>query len=292
MIHQLDKHLTTALFAPMARRFADQGEDISIPVLMYHSVSRAPEMESHPYFWVNTTPERFEEQMRFLKENNYRAVSLSEAVKLLFDPDTKRDKVTLPVVITFDDGFRDFYLNAFPVLQNYGFTACVFLPTDYIDDQTLKMDGKEHLRWDEIRDLQKQGISFGSHTASHPQLKDLNPNDIDFEIRRSKEIIESKTGTPVGSFSYPFAFPEEDQELTRQLADTLTACGYKNGVSTRIGRASAKDPVFFLKRLPVNSRDDLAFFKAKLDGGYDWLHWMQLTSKRIRAKLRNVGKRN
>jgi hypothetical protein len=106
------------------------------------------------------------------------------------------------------------------------------------------------------------------------------------EIRHSKQIIESKIGAPVDSFSYPFAFPEEDKELTRRLTDTLIACGYKYGVSTRIGRASVKDPLFFFKRLPVNSRDDLAFFKAKLEGGYDWLHWIQLTSKVIRAKLK------
>ena len=288
MIHLLDKYLTTTLFAPVARRWANRGGDIAISVLMYHSVSNEPETEAHPYFWVNTTPERFDAQMRFLKENNYRVISLSQAEELLYDSGNKSDKHASHVVITFDDGFRDFYLNAFPILQKYGFTATVFLPTEYITDHSKKMDGKEHLSWDEVAELYRQGISFGSHTANHPQLQRLNKDDANFEIRHSKQIIESKIGAPVDSFSYPFAFPEEDKELTRRLTDTLIACGYKYGVSTRIGRASAKDPIYFLKRLPVNSRDDLAFFQAKLEGGYDWLHWVQLASKIIRAKMRNV----
>ena len=292
MIHLLDKYFTTTFFAPVARRWANRGGDIVIPVLMYHSVSNDPETDAHPYFWVNTTPERFDSQMRFLKENNYDVISLSHAVEFLYGAGNKSDKHVSYVVITFDDGFRDFYLNAFPILQKYGFTATVFLPTNYITDHTKKMAGKEHLSWDEVAELYKHGISFGSHTANHPQLKSLNRDDVNFEIRHSKQIIESKIGAPVDSFSYPFAFPEEDKELTSYLTETLASSGYKYGVSTRIGRASVKDPVYFLKRLPVNSRDDLAFFKAKLEGGYDWLHWIQLTSKVIRAKLRNGKKRN
>jgi peptidoglycan/xylan/chitin deacetylase (PgdA/CDA1 family) len=285
VIHLLDKYFTTTFFAPVARRWANRGSDIAIPVLMYHSVSNEPETEAHPYFWVNTTPERFEAQMRFLKENNYNVISLSHGVELLYGAGNKSNKQASYVVITFDDGFRDFYLIAFPILQKYGFTATVFMPTDYITDHTKKMAGKEHLSWDEVSELYKHGISFGSHTVNHAQLKDLNSEQVKDEIRHSKQIIESKIGAPIDSFSYPFAFPEEDKELTRRLTDTLIACGYKYGVSTRLGRASAKDPIYFLKRLPVNSRDDLTFFKAKLEGGYDWLHWIQLTSKVIRAKL-------
>ena len=281
-----------AFFAPIARIFANLGGSIAIPVLMYHSVSNEPETEAHPYFWVNTTPERFEAQMRFLKENHYDVISLSRAAELFREAVSKRNKHALHVVITFDDGFRDFYLNAFPVLQKYGFTATVFLPTDYITDHNKKMANKEHLSWDEVAELNKQGITFGSHTAGHPQLKNMNRDEVNFEISHSKQVIESKLGVPADSFSYPFAFPEEDRELTKRLTEALIACGYKYGVSTRIGRASEKDPIYFLKRLPVNSRDDLAFFKAKLDGGYDWLYWIQLTSKIIGEKLQSGKTRN
>lgn len=289
MFYRLDKHLTTALFAPIVRRSTPDG--IAIPILMYHSVSDGPEKDKHPYFWVNVTRDRFESQMRFLKENAYDVISLADAVDLLYGPGREPAKNPRRVVVTFDDGFKDFKMNAFPVLRELGFTATVFLPTDYITDRTLKMDGKEHLRWDDVSQLHGQGISFGSHTVGHLQLKCLNRNEMEIQIRNSKDVIENRLGERIDSFSYPYAFPEEDKKLTSCLSDVLSGCGYRYGVTTRIGRATQKDPVFFLKRLPVSSRDDLGFFSAKLDGGYDWLYKVQWMSKILRAKFRNVGKR-
>jgi len=282
VIHLLDKYLSTLFFVHFAGN-RPTGK-IFVPILMYHSVSGEPETEKHPYFWVNTTPEIFDAQMRFLRENKYQVITLEQAVEIIYGQAVKDDHSKY-VVITFDDGFRDFYIDAFPILQKYGFTATVFLPTKYITDQSKKMDGKEHLSWDEVAELSPQGITFGSHTVSHPKLRALDRDVIKFEIEYSKQVMESKMGASIDSFSYPFAFPEEDKELTNYLTTTLADCGYKFGVSTRIGRASAEDPIYFLKRLPVNSRDDLAFFKAKLEGGYDWLHWVQLASKIIRTKL-------
>ena len=289
MFYRLDKHLTTALFAPIVRRSTPDG--IAIPILMYHSVSDDPEREEHPYFWVNTTPERFESQMRFLRENAYNVIGLAEAVDLLYGPDRGPGKNPRRVVVTFDDGFKDFKLNAFPMLRELGFTATVFLPTNYITDRTRKMDGKEHLSWEDVSELHGQGISFGSHTAGHLQLKNLNMSEMQIQIRNSKDTIENRLGARIDSFSYPYAFPEEDKKLTKSLCDVLAGCGYRYGVTTRIGRATQKDPVFFLKRLPVSSRDDLGFFSAKLDGGYDWLYRVQLMSKILRAKFRNGKKR-
>jgi len=282
VIHLLDKYLSTLFFVHFAGN-RPTGK-IFVPILMYHSVSSEPETETHPYFWVNTSPEMFDAQMRFLKENNYQVITLERAIEIIYGQAVKDDHSKY-VVITFDDGFRDFYIDAFPILQKYGFTATVFLPTKYITDHSKKMDGKVHLSWDEVAELSRQGITFGSHTVSHPQLRDLDKDAIKYEIEYSKQVMESKMGASIDSFSYPFAFPEEDKELTNYLTTTLADCGYKFGVSTRIGRTSAKDPIFFLKRLPVNSRDDLAFFKAKLEGGDDWLHWVQLASKIKRTKL-------
>lgn len=273
---------------PIARKRTEQGKDFAIPILMYHSISDRAETGVHPYFWVNTTVDRFNAQMMFLKENQYDVMSLSRAVAMLQDAGHESgERPSRFVAITFDDGFRDFHFNAFPVLQKHGFTATVFLPTEYITDHTRKMTDKEHLSWNEVFELQKQGISFGSHTVNHLQLKGINRKDVLFQIENSKKIIEDRIGASVESFSYPFAFPEEDKDLTLYLTNVLTDCGYKYGVSTRIGRATATDPVFFIKRLPVNSRDDDAFFRAKLEGGYDWMHKIQLASKIVRAKFQN-----
>jgi peptidoglycan/xylan/chitin deacetylase (PgdA/CDA1 family) len=141
------------------------------------------------------------------------------------------------------------------------------------------MEGADYLTWSEVRELYGEGVTFGSHSVTHADLRSLGPDQIDYEIGYSKETIEEKIGAAVDSFAYPFAFPEEDYDFTRYLADILQNRGYSNGVSSTIGRAKPKDTRFFLPRLPVNSCDDLELLRTKVEGGYDWLHWPQLVYK-------------
>jgi peptidoglycan/xylan/chitin deacetylase (PgdA/CDA1 family) len=179
------------------------------------------------------------------------------------------------VVITFDDGYRDFYTDAFDAMRQCGFTATIFLATDRIKDSPVRIEGVDYLTWSEVSELHAAGIRFGSHTVTHPDLRSLGPDQIGYEVGYSKEVIEQKIGAPVESFSYPFAFPEEDKNFTQFLVDILENQGFENGVSTIIGRASKNHNHFYLPRLPVNSWDDASLLRAKLEGGYDWLHWPQ-----------------
>jgi peptidoglycan/xylan/chitin deacetylase (PgdA/CDA1 family) len=188
-------------------------------------------------------------------------------------------------VITFDDGFSDFYRHAFPALSRHHFSATVFVPTAYIGTQPIKFKGKDCLTWNEIRELRKHGIVFGSHTVTHPQLSTLDATAVRNEIVDSKRTIEDNLGEPVDGFAYPYAFPEEKVSFVRMLRDTLADAGYHQGVSTRIGTARPQEDRYFLRRLPMNSMDDIALFDAKLQGGYDWLHGLQYASKFIRAKV-------
>ncbi|MBW2610580.1 MAG: polysaccharide deacetylase family protein, partial [Deltaproteobacteria bacterium] len=117
--------------------------------------------------------------MKFLYENGYQTVNLKEAICYLSGVKKLKEKT---VVITFDDGFRDLYTEAFPVLNSYGFSATVFLPTAFIKNKRLKFKEKECLSWDEIRKLQGKGIIFGSHTINHPVLYKMTMNDIEYEL--------------------------------------------------------------------------------------------------------------
>jgi peptidoglycan/xylan/chitin deacetylase (PgdA/CDA1 family) len=141
------------------------------------------------------------------------------------------------------------------------------------------VDGNKFLTWQEVREMQAYGIRIGSHTVSHPELHRLSPHHVECELRESKHVIEEAIGVPVRSFSYPFAFPEQDKPFTGMLRDLLGACGYENGVSTIIGCAGRCDDWFFLPRIPANSYDDTRFFQAKLAGNYDWLHFGQILYK-------------
>jgi len=274
--------LATIYFAHPVRKAFLAPRSAGIPILMYHSIAETDTNCGHPYYEVNTSPRLFEQHIKFLRENGYAITDLGKAVEQIKSSNSLCNK---SAVVTFDDGYKDFYDHAFPILQRYGFMATVFLPTGYIGATPKKFKGKDCLTWKDVRELHANGVAFGSHTATHPQLRSVSPRDMENEVRSSKQILEGELGQRVVSFSYPYAFPECDREFTKRLRALLESCGYENGVSTILGTASNRDDQFFLRRLPVSSRDDIRFFQAKLAGDYDWLHCLQYTTKFLKSKV-------
>lgn len=282
---RIDRILTLYLFRhslPILRG----SSKLRIPILMYHSISEENgSPKTHPYYQTHTAPETFAAHMGYLYQNGYKVLDLREAVKLFTDGERGNAKY---VALTFDDGFMDFYTKAFPVLQRYGFTATVFLPTAFIDKKGDGFKSKERLNWEEVRQLARKGITIGSHTVHHSQLWNLSQREIEYEIRHSKDTIEDQLEYSVESFSYPFAYPE-DTDFKRYIRSLLEQSGYKNGVSTRIGTSGKWDDIYFLKRIPMNSADDPSFFQAKLEGGYDWLHTPQYLFKRAKRMITSLS---
>ena len=148
-------------------------------------------------------------------ENGYRAIPLAKIGEELSRPAGENGK---SFVITFDDGFRNFREHASPVLKRFGFPATVFLATGYIG---RSFRNKECLAWGEVRELQAEGIEFGSHTVSHPKLHGMTWESIRNEIGSSKTAIEDATGKPVRLFSCPYAFPQEDRGFVDHLGRAL-----------------------------------------------------------------------
>jgi peptidoglycan/xylan/chitin deacetylase (PgdA/CDA1 family) len=256
-----------------------------IPILMYHSIADEDESQVHPYFRTATHPKIFSEQMDNLADAGYAVLSVNEAVGRL----RSGAGVEKSAVITFDDGYRNFYTNAFPVLSKHGFSADMYLPTAHIGDSTITFKGKECLTWSEVRELEKHGISFGSHTVTHPKLYGMTRPAICEELTASKQTMEQKLGREVESFAYPYAFPESDDQFKDQMRELMIEAGYSNGVCTTLGCAAAGDDIFFLKRLPVNSCDDDQLFSAKLAGAYDWLATPQRLVKQLKRKGITAG---
>jgi peptidoglycan/xylan/chitin deacetylase (PgdA/CDA1 family) len=277
MNFRIDRFASLYVAKPLGRGLSTA--ENRIPILMYHSISDEAENGVHPYYCTVTSRARFAAQMEQMHAGGYRTVSPAEVLSASAE---NRPCARKLVAITFDDGYRDFYLQAFPVLERYGFSATMYLPTAYIGDAASSFNGKQCLSWAEVRELQQHGVRFGSHTVSHPQLHDLGAARIQEEIVNSKKTIEEKTGCAVDSFAYPYAFPQADADFKNRLRATLAAAGYENGVCTTVGRTSRRSDRFFLERLPVNGLDDETFFRAKLDGAYDWLGRFQYISKLAR----------
>src|SRR5882724_2053501 len=116
---RLDRFISESVVHPFCRN----GATNHIPILMYHSVSDEAETGVSPYYRTATRPEIFREHMQLLKSSGYQAVDLKSAVTAL-----ERDAKEKLAVVTFDDGYRDFYTSAFPILKEYHFTATMFLP--------------------------------------------------------------------------------------------------------------------------------------------------------------------
>lgn len=249
---------------------------------MYHSISDETEDWVNPYFRVTTPSALFERHIQVLSEMGYCARPLRNLDEMLKSSISSRKFV----VLTFDDGFRDFYTNAWPIMKKYGFSGTVFLPVKFIDDIDNELiKGKKHLTWDQIRELDSQGIEFGSHTINHLQLRDCSKDIIRREIVDSKIIIEKKLGKPVFSFSYPFSLPFNDKKTMQTIIGSIGEAGYRYSVGTKVGTVTKVKNKGILSRLPINSMDDESFFKAKLGGAYNWLAAPQYIYKSIKQLL-------
>jgi len=272
---RFDRFITLRVI-PYTERLFGRPDTSAIPILMYHSISDLESSFPHPYYETRTSPKAFEEQMKFLNEAGYYSIDLSELPAAIENETSERR----PVVITFDDGFKDFLTNAFPVMEKYGFTATVFLATGMMGLKSDMFGGKETLDWNDVRELRKRGVTFGSHTVNHPILKKLEIEEVEAEVKESKIEIQSRLGEVVETFSYPLAFPEERGNFLKKYFGILERCGYRFGLTTIIGRVGKGDNLLALKRLPVNDHDDTALFKAKLEGAYDWVHVPQYLRKK------------
>jgi peptidoglycan/xylan/chitin deacetylase (PgdA/CDA1 family) len=238
-----------------------------LPILMYHSVSDDEEDHVHPYYRTCTSRDRFSEQMEWLRELGYRGVSLQEALATGMGQPNGR----AAVAITFDDGFRNVFTDAWPVLRRHNFTATMYLPTAFISEHRKSWFGRECLTWEEVCSLRKEGAEFGSHTVSHPTLYAMPWEQIQNELINSKAEIEGHLLESISTFAYPFAFPQEDPAFAQRLVDIMRRSGYRSCVTTIIGRRRLKDDPLLLKRLPINQCDDKRLFLAKLRGAYDWM---------------------
>jgi peptidoglycan/xylan/chitin deacetylase (PgdA/CDA1 family) len=223
----------------------------TVPILMYHSVDESPES-------LSVSPEIFERQMYYLKSHRYHVISLDEFVE------GKRKGRTFPhntVVITFDDGFEDNYTAAYPSLKRYGFPATIFLIVDRIG---TTFDEVTYLTWDQIKEMSRNGITFGSHTWRHTYVPDFSLEEFWLEAISSKKEIELQTGQPVRHFCYPSGGFTEGAKAILQRA------GYRSAATTNRGLDRYQQDLYELKRVKVSDSDGVKplHFRLKLSGYY------------------------
>jgi peptidoglycan/xylan/chitin deacetylase (PgdA/CDA1 family) len=228
-------------------------------VLMYHRVGAARNAWEARYA---IGPERFEAHMRALERGGMRAVSVDSLSAWLDGGERPADGA---FVLTFDDGFHDVRLNAQPVLDRMRWPFTMFLVSSLIGKEdvwtrTSNPDGVTYplLKLEEILDMQHRGVSFHSHSCSHPSMIALDDERLARELVDSRATLQQMLGRPVDYFAYPFGHVDD------RVAEATRRAGYRAAFSTRPGFNRNDVDRFRIRRIDVYGTDTPAMLMRKV----------------------------
>ncbi len=245
---------------------------VRISILMYHQVGDFTRMDSHRATYCHYN--RFASQMAYLRRFGYNVISLDAAVRAL------RGAEPIPpraVVLTFDDGYENFYQYAYPELKRHGYPAIVYLVSGLLghDAEWFAKEGRDCpplLGIERVRELMRAGIDFGAHSVSHVKLAEIGREQAIEEIRRSKHDLSALLDREVVHFCYPYG------SYDRDIVEATRAAGYTTGVTCDRAAATGDDDLLRLPRKAISFGDSLA--------GYFWKLHMKNERKHDHAHAR------
>jgi peptidoglycan/xylan/chitin deacetylase (PgdA/CDA1 family) len=233
-----------------------------VPILYYHYIRINPNPRDRVGFSLSTPPAMFQAQMQYLANHGFHVISLHEAVVAIKNHSSLPSR---PVVLTFDDGYTDFFTVAAPILQSHGFTATSFVISG-------------HMGWygfmtpSQVVAADAMGFTIGAHTVDHVALAAQAPARATWEMKQSKLTLEELLGHPVVDFAYPYgSFNQYDMAQAKSL-------GFETAVSTMYGTVHSAGQLFLLSRMRIGGGLPLTYFAGVVGGP-------QPTS----AELRSVG---
>ena len=245
-------------------------------ILLYHQIGNLP--DSLDPFGISVKTEDFARQMAYLNDNGYNVLKLSKAIKMMHEGTPLPEKA---VCITFDDGYKDNYTNALPILQKYNFSATIYLVAAHVGE-SAKWDGEigeqlPLLTWAEIREMQEHHIEFGSHTRTHVELDKIPTEQIEWQVCTSKHIIEENLGRKIHTIAYPY------EQFTQEVQDMAKQCGY----IAACGTSHMSETYFNLWRVEIGKADtDFSRFQRKLSPLWKPLTQVKRTLRPIKNLLR------
>jgi peptidoglycan/xylan/chitin deacetylase (PgdA/CDA1 family) len=223
-----------------------------IPVLMYHEIADPADSSSR----LAVAPSAFADQLAYLHDAGWSTISAGKLSQIISD-----GTGTLPertVVLSFDDGYEDFYSQAMPLLSKHGFTATMFMTSGWIKE--AKPAGPPMLSWAQLSDIARAGIEVGAHSTTHPQLDQLDGEHLRRELFDSKKELEDHLGVEVPGLAYPFGYSSAAvRQVVRQAG-----YAYSYAVDNRI--AALGSDLFAIPRLTVKRSTTVAEFGRLVDG--------------------------
>jgi peptidoglycan/xylan/chitin deacetylase (PgdA/CDA1 family) len=217
--------------------------DKGIPIVMYHSIGFEKGNTAR------VTKENFKEQMKYLKDNGYVTLTLNEAYDFFIDNKLVPEK---SIVLTFDDGYVDNYVEALPILKEFEFKATIFVITNLVDKVPDYMNSKQ------LKEMQDNGIDIESHTANHEHLKELTYEKQVKTLQDSKDSLEKILNKEIQYLAYPFG------EYSKETLKAVSQVGYKMAITTD-GRWSDKsDGILTLDRVFISGSASLDVFIERI----------------------------
>ena len=233
-------------------------------ILMYHMIK---EHTNGKFKGLRVSPLMFEKQIKYLYKNGWHFVTMSE---LLTRKESLPEK---SIAITFDDGYEDNYIHAFPILKKYNVRATIYLVVDrhereWSSKRKATNSSGELMREPKLIDaqvdemIQSGLVEIGSHTMTHENLKKIDSNKKVEEIKKSREIIEREFDIECNSFCYPFGlYDDGDWKLVQKA-------GYTSGTTTQKGIDDiTQDNPYLLKRITISGKDNFIAFLLKIRHG-------------------------
>lgn len=225
-----------SLLLPLPGRAAGSPRRLAVPVLVYHHVKWLKRSDNATERGLTILPSQFMAQLRYLRRNGYHTVSALQVVQAL------RGRRTLPrrpVVLTFDDGYRDVYAGVFRRLQALHMTATFFLAPGLLG-------GARYLTWAQAKSMARAGMDIEAHSMTHPDLTRVPPRQQRIEVQRSRAVLQSRLQRPVRIFAYPYG------STNRAVQRLVKTAGYWGAFTTRVSWAESSSNLFTLPRVYAN----------------------------------------
>ena len=209
-------------------------KQIYVPILLYHYVEYVKDPGDSIRKSLNIIPYIFDQEVKTLKDAGYNFITPKDLADVL---DDKNNLPERPVILTFDDGYRDFYTDVFPILKKYQVKAIAYIVPNFLDKPN-------NLSTWMLKEISQSGlVEIGAHTMNHIYLEGLPKKRVETEIIESKKYLEKVLGIPIVSFAYPYgAFDNQSIQIVK---DT----GFTNAVTTISGNLVMDINRFFLYRI-------------------------------------------
>jgi peptidoglycan/xylan/chitin deacetylase (PgdA/CDA1 family) len=215
-----------------------------VPILMYHYVRENPDPNDKLGASLSVSPAHFQEQMDWLRDNGYQPITFSELGSLF---SRQRQPARHPVILTFDDGYADFFQTALPILQGHGFAAVAYIVSGF-----LGRPG--YMTADQVVQASRSGIEIGSHTVGHVDLTRASPAQLQQEVTGSRSQLERLLKRKVLDFCYPGG------RFNNTVIRAVQAAGYRDATTTQPGSLHSSADRYTWTRVRVSGGEELADF--------------------------------